>query len=57
MRSNRCAGVVFWRPACPTLMSPLVDVVPLQLFAMDMAKLKGYDVDKPRNLAKSVTVE
>ena len=48
---------VFWRPACPTLMSPLVDVVPLQLFAMDMAKLKGYDVDKPRNLAKSVTVE
>ena len=38
-------------------MSPLVDVVPLQLFAMGMAKLKGYDVDKPRNLAKSVTVE
>ena len=36
---------------------PLVDVVPLQLFAMDMAKLKNYDVDKPRNLAKSVTVE
>ena len=51
------ADVVFWRPQCPTLMSPLVDVVPLQLFAMDMAKLKGYDVDKPRNLAKSVTVE
>ena len=54
---ERYADVVFWRPACPTLMSPLVDVVPLQLFAMDMAKLKGYDVDKPRNLAKSVTVE
>ena len=51
------ADVVFWRPECPTLMSPLVDVVPLQLFAMDMARLKGYDVDKPRNLAKSVTVE
>ena len=51
------ADVVFWRPQCPTLMSPLVDVVPLQLFAMDMARLKGYDVDKPRNLAKSVTVE
>lgn len=30
---------------------------PLQLFAMDMARQKGYDVDKPRNLAKSVTVE
>ena len=54
---ERYAEVVFWRPACPTLMSPLVDVVPLQLFAMDMAKLKNYDVDKPRILAKSVTVE
>ncbi|WP_101393791.1 glutamine--fructose-6-phosphate transaminase (isomerizing) [Bifidobacterium pseudolongum] len=54
---KRYADVVFWRPECPTLMSPLVDVVPLQLLAMDMAKQKGYDVDKPRNLAKSVTVE
>jgi glutamine---fructose-6-phosphate transaminase (isomerizing) len=51
------ADVVFWRPECPTLLSPLVDVVPLQLLALDMARLKGYDVDKPRNLAKSVTVE
>ena len=54
---ERYADVVFWRPECPTLMSPLVDVVPLQLIAMDMDKQKGYDVDKPRNLAKSVTVE
>ena len=54
---ERYADVVFRRPECPTLMSPLVDVVPLQLFAMDMAEIKGYDVDKPRNLAKSVTVE
>ncbi len=54
---ERYADVVFWRPECPTLMSPLVDVVPLQLLDMDMAKQKGYDVDKPRNLAKSVTVE
>ncbi|WP_125963535.1 glutamine--fructose-6-phosphate transaminase (isomerizing) [Bifidobacterium dolichotidis] len=54
---DRYADFVFWRPECPTLMSPLVDVVPLQLFAMDMANQKGYDVDKPRNLAKSVTVE
>ena len=54
---ERYADVIFRRPKCPTLLSPLVDVVPLQLFAMDMAKLKGYDVDKPRNLAKSVTVE
>lgn len=51
------ADVVFWRPQAPTLMSPLVDVVPLQLFAMNTAELKGLDVDKPRNLAKSVTVE
>ncbi len=51
------ADIIFWRPQCPTLMSPLVDVVPLQLLAMDIAKQKGYDVDKPRNLAKSVTVE
>ena len=57
MDVERYADVVFWRPECPTLMSPLVDVVPLQLFAMDMANIKGYDVDKPRNLAKSVTVE
>ncbi|MEK0306324.1 glutamine--fructose-6-phosphate transaminase (isomerizing) [Bifidobacterium favimelis] len=54
---GRYADVVFWRPQCPTLLSPLVDVVPLQLFALDMAELKGLDVDKPRNLAKSVTVE
>lgn len=55
--AEKYADVVFWRPACPTLMSPLVDVVPLQLFAMYMAMAKGNDVDKPRNLAKSVTVE
>lgn len=54
---ERYADVIFWRPQCPTLMSPLVDVVPLQLFAMNMAELKKLDVDKPRNLAKSVTVE
>lgn len=54
---ERYADIVFWRPQCHTLLSPLVDVVPLQLFAMYMAQSKGYDVDKPRNLAKSVTVE
>jgi glucosamine--fructose-6-phosphate aminotransferase (isomerizing) len=54
---ERFADIVFWRPKCPTLMSPLLDVVPLQLFAMYMAMAKGLDVDKPRNLAKSVTVE
>lgn len=44
-------------PAVPTLMQPLVAVVPLQVFAAEMAKVKGLDVDQPRNLAKSVTVE
>ncbi|WEV52491.1 glutamine--fructose-6-phosphate transaminase (isomerizing) [Bifidobacterium sp. ESL0704] len=55
--AEKYADIVFWRPECATLLSPLVDVVPLQLFALDVARLKGYDVDKPRNLAKSVTVE
>ncbi|MBP3223197.1 MAG: glutamine--fructose-6-phosphate transaminase (isomerizing) [Actinomycetaceae bacterium] len=39
------------------LMMPLVTVIPLQIFACELARVKGYDVDKPRNLAKSVTVE
>lgn len=51
------ADVVFWRPDCPVLMSPLLDVVPLQLFALDIAQAKGVDIDRPRNLAKAVTVE
>ena len=44
-------------PATPTLMWPLLTVVPLQIFAAALAKAKGLDVDQPRNLAKSVTVE
>ena len=44
-------------PACPTLMQPLVSTVPLQVFACELATAKGHDVDQPRNLAKSVTVE
>ncbi len=44
-------------PAVPTLMQPLVAVVPLQVFACEMALAQGHDVDQPRNLAKSVTVE
>jgi len=39
------------------LRQPLVAAVPLQLFAATVAESKGYDVDQPRNLAKSVTVE
>ena len=44
-------------PAVPTLLQPLVSTVPLQVFAAEIARSRGYDVDKPRNLAKSVTVE
>ena len=44
-------------PVVPTLLQPLVSTVPLQVFACEMATAKGHDVDQPRNLAKSVTVE
>ncbi|OFT46717.1 glutamine--fructose-6-phosphate aminotransferase [Corynebacterium sp. HMSC06G04] len=44
-------------PQSPTLMQPLLATVPLQIFACGVATAKGYDVDQPRNLAKSVTVE
>ncbi|MBP2322521.1 glucosamine--fructose-6-phosphate aminotransferase (isomerizing) [Kibdelosporangium banguiense] len=44
-------------PQVPTLLQPLVSTVPLQVLAAEIARARGYDVDKPRNLAKSVTVE
>jgi glucosamine--fructose-6-phosphate aminotransferase (isomerizing) len=44
-------------PRTPTLLAPLVSVVPLQVLACEIAKARGLDVDQPRNLAKSVTVE
>ncbi|MFC9515839.1 glutamine--fructose-6-phosphate transaminase (isomerizing) [Nocardiaceae bacterium NPDC056970] len=44
-------------PAAPTLLQPLLSTVPLQVFAAEVAVARGLDVDKPRNLAKSVTVE
>ncbi|NCT89650.1 glutamine--fructose-6-phosphate transaminase (isomerizing) [Cellulomonas sp. APG4] len=51
------ADEVFYVPQTPVLLAPLVSVVPLQIFAMELATAKGLDVDQPRNLAKSVTVE
>ena len=51
------AEVVFRVPPVPTLYAPLLTVVPLQIFACELAAVKGLDVDQPRNLAKSVTVE
>ena len=44
-------------PMTSTLLQPVVATVPLQVFACEMAALRGFDVDQPRNLAKSVTVE
>lgn len=44
-------------PVVPTLYQPLLSTIPLQVFAAGVAQARGYDVDKPRNLAKSVTVE
>jgi glucosamine--fructose-6-phosphate aminotransferase (isomerizing) len=51
------ASVLIETPAVPTLVQPLVAAVPLQVFSAEVARARGYDVDKPRNLAKSVTVE
>ncbi|AHD20672.1 glutamine--fructose-6-phosphate transaminase (isomerizing) [Rhodococcus pyridinivorans] len=44
-------------PSSASLLQPLLSTVPLQVFAAEVAQARGYDVDKPRNLAKSVTVE
>jgi glucosamine--fructose-6-phosphate aminotransferase (isomerizing) len=51
------ADQVLWVPKTPWLLSPIVTVIPLQLLAYHIAALRGLDVDQPRNLAKSVTVE
>ncbi|MCP4644346.1 MAG: SIS domain-containing protein, partial [bacterium] len=54
---NDYADAVFHVPAVPDPLQPLLTVVPLQLVAYHAAVLRGHNVDKPRNLAKSVTVE
>jgi glucosamine--fructose-6-phosphate aminotransferase (isomerizing) len=51
------ADVLIRLPRVPTLLQPLISVVPLQLFSCELATHNGHDVDQPRNLAKSVTVE
>jgi len=48
---------VLWVPETPWMLSPAIDVIPLQMLAYHIAYLRGLDVDQPRNLAKSVTVE
>ncbi len=54
---NEHADHIIRIPAAPSLLQPLLATVPLQIFACAVASAKGYDVDQPRNLAKSVTVE
>ncbi|MBI6546197.1 MAG: glutamine--fructose-6-phosphate transaminase (isomerizing), partial [Cyanobacteria bacterium NC_groundwater_1444_Ag_S-0.65um_54_12] len=51
------ADRVIYVPACPELLSPIVNIIPLQLLAYYIARILGKDIDQPRNLAKSVTVE
>jgi glucosamine--fructose-6-phosphate aminotransferase (isomerizing) len=54
---GRYAEHVLYVPRVPELFAPVVVTPPLQLLAYHVAKLRGCDVDQPRNLAKSVTVE
>ena len=54
--AEQCESVL-WVPDTPALLQPLLTVLPLQLLAYEVALARGNDVDQPRNLAKSVTVE
>ena len=51
------ANQVMWIPETSWMLSPVFTVIPLQILAYHIAVLRGLDVDQPRNLAKSVTVE
>jgi len=51
------ADHILWVPKAPWMLSPVVTVIPLQMLAYHIASIRGLDVDQPRNLAKSVTVE
>ncbi len=54
--ADACDDVI-WVPETLPILQPVLNIVPLQLFAYFIARAKGRDIDKPRNLAKSVTVE
>jgi glutamine---fructose-6-phosphate transaminase (isomerizing) len=56
-QARKTADHVIELPACSDLLSPILEIVPLQLLAYHIAVRRGCDVDQPRNLAKSVTVE
>jgi len=53
----RQADDVLWVPACPELISPITVAIPLQILAYHIADMLGQEIDQPRNLAKTVTVE
>ena len=55
--ARQYAAHVIEVPATPTLLAPFVTTIPMQVLAAEIAQARGFDVDKPRNLAKSVTVE
>ena len=55
--SRAFADDILWVPDTLEALSPILAIIPLQLFAYHMAIARGTDVDQPRNLAKSVTVE
>lgn len=55
--AGKIADHVFYVPAAPELLLPILEVIPLQLFAYHVAVNKGYDVDHPRNLVKAVVTE
>jgi glutamine---fructose-6-phosphate transaminase (isomerizing) len=56
-RIAKIADHILWVPETPWLLGPVTTIIPLQLLAYHIAALRGLDVDQPRNLAKSVTVE
>jgi glucosamine--fructose-6-phosphate aminotransferase (isomerizing) len=56
-RMKVVADDIMWVPSTVEMLSPVLAIIPLQLFAYHTAVVRGTDVDQPRNLAKSVTVE
>jgi len=57
VRAKELGDYILWVPKTPWLLNPVVNTIPLQLLAYHIAHMRGLDVDQPRNLAKSVTVE
>ncbi len=56
-QAKNLADDVLWIPPASWMINPIVAVIPLQILAYHIAAMRGLDVDQPRNLAKSVTVE